>query len=129
MAHPVEQIIEDRQTSLGKASASGPILIGGFFPAKLLAQFLAVGQAQQRTINAKESVSTPALDGVIRAVNAGQHAVPIQFDEGPGFEFCPSMRHRSAGDRFKELALGQLIEKFMHMTLDGLEGLLQDKKH
>src|SRR5664280_2896016 len=39
------------------------------------------------------------------------------------------MSYRPTGDRFKELALGQLIEKLVQMALDRLDGLLQEKKH
>src|ERR1035438_7861834 len=39
------------------------------------------------------------------------------------------MSHRPTGERFKELALGQLIKKLVQMTLDRLDGLLQEKKH
>src|ERR1017187_8410154 len=66
---------------------------------------------------------------MLRAIEGGQDAVAIQFAEGALFELGPSMRHRPAGDRFKELALGQLIEKLVQMALDRLDGLLQEKKH
>ncbi len=39
------------------------------------------------------------------------------------------MSHRSAAHRFKDLALSQLIEKFVQMALDGLDGFLEDEKH
>src|SRR5664279_1859380 len=39
------------------------------------------------------------------------------------------MSHRPTGERFKEFSLGQLIEKLVQMALDGLDGLLQEKKH
>src|ERR1035437_10932585 len=39
------------------------------------------------------------------------------------------MSHRPTGDRFKGLALGQLIEKLVPMALNRLDGLLQKKKH
>src|ERR1019366_5633974 len=71
----------------------------------------------------------PASDRMFRAIEGGQHAVAIQFAEGAFFELSPSMSHRPTGGRFKELALGQLIEKLVQMALDGLDGLLQEKKH
>ena len=129
VADSIEQIVHDRQASLGIACAGGPLLIGGFFPAKGLAQFLAVRQAHQRTVNAKEPVFTPPLDGALRTIDGGQHAIAIQFDEGGVLEFGASMGHRSAGLRFKDLALGQLIEKFVQMALDGFDGFLEDEKH
>ena len=39
------------------------------------------------------------------------------------------MGHRAAGDRLKEVALGQLVQKLVQMALDRLDGLLQHKKH
>ena len=128
-ADAVEQIIDDRQARLRIASAGGPVLIGGFFPAKGLAQFLALRQTHQGTIDAQESVSPPALDGVLRAIDGGQYAISIQLDEGAFFELGPSMSHRSAGERLEDLALGQIVEEFVQMALDRLDGLLQQKKH
>ena len=37
--------------------------------------------------------------------------------------------HRSAGHRFKDLAVGQIIEEFVQMALDGFDGFLEDEKH
>src|ERR1039458_9003933 len=111
------------------AGAGGPVLIGDLLPAKGLPQFLALRQAHQRTVEAHQPVSTPASDRMLRAIEGGQHAVAIQFAEGAFFEFGPGMGHRPAGDRFKALALGQLIEKLVPMALDRLDGLLQEKKH
>src|SRR5207249_224224 len=73
-ADSVEQIINDRQASLWIAGAGGPVLVGGFFPAKGLAQLLALRQTHQGTIDAKESVSPPALDGVLQAIDRWQYA-------------------------------------------------------
>ena len=39
------------------------------------------------------------------------------------------MGHCSGGDRFKDFALGQSIEKFVQMALDGFDGFLEDEKH
>jgi hypothetical protein len=66
---------------------------------------------------------------MLRAIEGGQHAVAIQFAEGAFFELGPSMSHGSTGDWFKELTLGQIIEKLVQMALDRLDGLLQEKKH
>ncbi len=128
-AGPVEQIIDDRQARLWIAGAGGPALIGDSLPTKGLPQFLAVRQTHQGTVQAHQSVSSPASDRMFRAIEGGQHAVAIQFAEGTVFELGPRMSHRSAGDRFKELALGQIIEKLVQMALDRLDGLLQEKKH
>ena len=98
-------------------------------PAKHLPQLLALRQAHQGTIEAYESVSTPASDRMLRAIEGGQHAVAIQFAEGALFELGPSMSHCPAGDRFKELALGQIVKELMQMALNRLDGLLQEKKH
>ena len=74
-------------------------------------------------------MSPPALDGVLWSIDGGQHASAIQFDEGAVLELGPSMGHRSAGHRFKDLALGQIIEKFVQMALDGFDGFLENEKH
>jgi hypothetical protein len=63
---------------------------------------------------------------VFRVIEGGQHAVAIEFAESAFFELGPSMSDRPAGERFKELALGQLIEKLVQMALDRLDGLLQE---
>ena len=105
------------------------MLIGSFFPAKGLAQFLALRQTHQGTINANEPVSPPALDGVLRAIDRWQYALSVQFGEGAFLELGSRMSHRSAGQRLENLALGQLVEEFVQVALDRLEGLLQQKKH
>jgi hypothetical protein len=66
---------------------------------------------------------------MLRAIDRRQDAVAIELAEGAGFKLGPRMSHRSAGNRLKELALGQLIQKLVQMALDGLDGLLQHKKH
>ena len=104
---PIEHIIDHRQARLRIAGARRPVLIGGAFPAKGSSQCLAFGQTHQGTVDAHQSVSAPAPDGMLRAIDRGQDAVAIQFAEGAVFELGPRMRHRPAGDRLKELALGQ----------------------
>jgi hypothetical protein len=51
-------------------------------------------------------------------------AVSLSF-----FEFGSGMSYRSAGERFEDLAFGQIVEEFVQVALDGLDSLLQQKKH
>jgi hypothetical protein len=44
-------------------------------------------------------------------------------------ELGPCVRHRSAGDRLEDLALSQIVQEFVPVALDQLDGLLQQKKH
>ena len=39
------------------------------------------------------------------------------------------MGHGPAGDRFKDLTLGQLVQEFVQVALEGLHGLLENKEH
>jgi len=94
-----------------------------------LAQFWAVGQTHQGTIDAHQPVSSPALDRVLRTIDNGQHAISIQLDEGAVFEFGPSVSHRATADRLKDLASAQIIEKFVQVALDRFDSLLQHKKY
>jgi hypothetical protein len=85
--------------------------------------------SERHGVETHEAVATPASDRMLRTIEGGQQAVAIQFAESAFFELGPSMSHRPTGDRFKELALGQIIEKLVQMALDRLDGLLQEKKH
>ena len=70
-ARPVEHIIDDRQARLRIAGAGGPVLIGDGLPAKRLPQFVALRQTHQGTVEAHESVSTPASDRMLRVIEGG----------------------------------------------------------
>ena len=129
VAETVEQIVEHRQTRLGKACARGPVLIGGFLPPKDPAQLLTVGQAQQRTIHAEESMPAPAADGMIGAIGDGQQTVAIEFEEGAVFELGAGGRDGTTGQGFKELAVGQVIEEVVEVALEGFDGLLEEEEH
>ena len=52
----------------------------------------------------------------------------VQFGESDFLELGASMRHRSTGQQFEELALGQLVEEFVQVALDRFDGLLQQKE-
>jgi hypothetical protein len=58
----------------------------------------------------------------LTTIGQGQHTVSIQFDKGTVFELGPGMGHRAAGQRLKDLPLGQLIEKLVPMPLSGFDG-------
>ncbi len=126
---PVQQIIHDGQPRFGKTGAGGPVLVGGGLPAKGLAQLRAVGQPHRGTVQPQESVFAPALEGLLRAIDRRQDAIAIQLEEGAVFELGPRMRHRSAGHRLKDCARGQLVQEFVPVALDRLDGLWQHKKH
>jgi hypothetical protein len=129
VADLIEQVIHDRQARLRETRARGPMLIGRLFPAKGLTQLRAVGQAQQRTVEAQEPVPAPTLDGVLRPIDGGQYTLLVQFDKSAGLELGAGMGDGARGDRFKDRALSQLIEKLVQMTLDGFDGFLENKEH
>jgi hypothetical protein len=102
-------------------------MVLNFHSSELLGQFSIIGQSNQRAVMPKEPMSMPTLQRL--GHSRRQDYRLVQFDEGSVLELGARMGPSPSGDRFKELARGQLTEKFMEMPLDRFNGFLQYKEH
>ena len=128
--HLIEHIVEHRHAGL-RVALQRPALIGALHPAEGFADGRPAGQPHQRTVHTQQPVALPALHqrGVLRPVHRGQHGRRVEFDERAGAQFGPGMRQRAATEFGARVAVGQLVQKLMHMGLERLETFLQQQEH
>src|SRR5208283_3162068 len=122
----IEQIGQHRQTPLRVATTRARLILAGD-PAKLLPHLLGVGQVDQRTVDAHQTVTAPAfnLKSAARPVHRLQDRPVVQFDQSRVTQLEPRLAPGRSRDGLP--LLSQAIEKLVQVQLHRPNGLLQQK--